>query len=200
MEVRRHLVEQDQDRSVAVEELDPVALAWRLGTGGPERRELLAFAELGGDLAPEEVLRAVSPVECCDVCRAEAAGCGDPACMRLPQLGVHREKPKADQQVGLAAAHCLLEVEDGLRRLACKPGQPERHQLLHPGGDRGPGEVGGPVALGVDQLIQLLDLVTDRNRLCVRLENAGITDGLHAQWTPRGELQGVEPGSESGRH
>ena len=63
VEVGRHLVEQDENGLVAVEELEPVLLVRRLGTAGPERLELIALAELIGDLAPEEVVRIVATVE-----------------------------------------------------------------------------------------------------------------------------------------
>ena len=70
VEVRRHLVEQDEDGLVALEELEPVLLVRRLGTAGPERLELIALAKLVGDLAPEEVVRVVAAVERRDVGRA----------------------------------------------------------------------------------------------------------------------------------
>ena len=54
VEVGRHLVEQDEDGLIAFEELEPVLFVRRLGTAGPESLELLALAELIGDLAPEE--------------------------------------------------------------------------------------------------------------------------------------------------
>ena len=46
VEVGRHLVEKDQDRLTAIEELQPVRLVRRLGAAGPERLELISLAEL----------------------------------------------------------------------------------------------------------------------------------------------------------
>ena len=79
VEVRRHLVEQDQDWIVALEELEPVLLVRRLGTAGPERLELIALAELVGDLAPEEVIRVVPAVERRDIGRVEGRRVRHPA-------------------------------------------------------------------------------------------------------------------------
>ena len=72
VEVGRHLVEQDEDRLVALEQLEPVLLVRRLRPAGPERLELIALAELVGDLAPEEVVGVVAAVEGGDAARCES--------------------------------------------------------------------------------------------------------------------------------
>ena len=53
---------------------------------------------------------------------AKADALGHPAAVRLPQLRMLGEQAEADQQVRLAAAHRLLQVEDGLGRSAGQPG------------------------------------------------------------------------------
>ena len=67
VEVRRHLVQKDEDRLLALEQMQPVGLIGRLRSGGPELPEQFALAELVGDRAPEELLRGVAPVERRDV-------------------------------------------------------------------------------------------------------------------------------------
>ena len=122
MKVGRHLIEQDEDGLVALEELEPVLLVRRLGPAGPERLELVALAELVGDLAPEEMIGVVAAVEGGDVGRLEGVDAWSmPRAVSLAQFGMLGEQAEADEQVGLAAAHRLLEVED---RLGRGPGQP----------------------------------------------------------------------------
>ena len=161
VEVRRHLIEQDEDGLVALEELQPVLFVRRLGTAGPERLELLAFAELVGDLAPEEVVGVVAAVEGGDVGRAERLGVGHATAVLLAQCGMLRKQAEADEQVGLAAAHRLLEVEDGLGRDASEPGDALADEVLHALGDVGLLEERRAVAFGSDQLVELLDLVAE---------------------------------------
>ena len=80
VEVRRHLIEQNENRLIAIEELEPVLLIRGLGAACPERLELVALAELIGDLAPEEVVWIVAAVEGSDVWRLlKAEACGIPA-------------------------------------------------------------------------------------------------------------------------
>jgi hypothetical protein len=50
VEVRRHLIEQNQDGIVALEEPEPVLFVRRLGTARPERFELISLVKLAGDL------------------------------------------------------------------------------------------------------------------------------------------------------
>ena len=47
VEVRRHLIEQDEDGLVALEELEPVLFVRRLGPAGPERPELIRLCRAG---------------------------------------------------------------------------------------------------------------------------------------------------------
>ena len=179
MEVGRHLVQQDQDGLVAVEEFEPILLVRCLGPAGPERLELLALAELIGDLAPEEMVRVVAAVEGRDVGGVEGIGVEHAAAVLLAQLGMLGEQAKPDQQVGLTAAHGLLEMEDGLRRGPASRAMPSVIRSCM------------PWVMWVfskkrchrpqrDQLIELFDLVAELDRQGVRLEFAGVADGFHA--------------------
>ena len=88
------------------------------------------------------------------------------------------EQAKADQQVSLAAAHGLLEVENRLRRGAREPRDPFADQVLHAMRDEGFLEKLAPVAFRGDQLVQLFDLVAELDRDRVGLEFAGVADGF----------------------
>ena len=89
-------------------------------------------------------------------------------------------KAEADEQVGLAAAHRLLEVEDGLRRSAREPRDALGDEVLHALRDVRLLEEGRAVALGGDQLVELLDLVAELDRQRIGLELAGIANGFHS--------------------
>ena len=65
----------------------------------------------------------------------------------LAQFGMLGEQAEADEQVGLAAAHGLLEVEDGLGRRARQPGDALGDQVLHALGDVGLLEEGRAIRL-----------------------------------------------------
>ena len=62
---------------------------------------------------------------------------GRPPQYCLAQLGVLRQQAEADEQVGLAAAHGLLEVKDALGRSAGESGHALADEVLHALGDVG---------------------------------------------------------------
>ena len=94
-----------------------------------------------------------------------------------------REQAEADEQVGLAAAHRLLEVEDRLGRGSGQPGNAFADQVLHALRDVRLLEEGRAVAFGGDQFVELLDLVAELDRQRIRLKLAGIADGFHMVFT-----------------
>src|SRR5262249_9504650 len=55
VEIRGHLIEQNEDGLTAVKKLQPVLFVRGLGAAGPEGFKWLASAKLVGNLAPEEV-------------------------------------------------------------------------------------------------------------------------------------------------
>ena len=89
------------------------------------------------------------------------------------------QETEADEQVRLAAAHGLLEVEHGLRRRAGEADDSFADEILHALGDVGAFEERRSITLAPDQLVKLLDLVTELDREGVGLELAHVTDGLH---------------------
>ena len=60
-----------------------------------------------------------------------------------------------------AAAHGLFQVKNGLRGHPCEPGDALGDEVLHALGDFGLLEKLCPLALGVDQLVKLFDLVAE---------------------------------------
>ena len=92
-----------------------------------------------------------------------------------------RQQAEADKQVGLAAAHGLLEVKDGLRRNAGEPGHALADEVLHALGDVGLLEELRAVAFRSDQFVKLLDLVAELDRERIGLKLAGVADGLHVR-------------------
>ena len=52
---------------VSPSKLQPVLFVWSLGAAGPEGFKLLAFAELVGNLTPEEVVGVVATIKGSDV-------------------------------------------------------------------------------------------------------------------------------------
>ena len=90
------------------------------------------------------------------------------------------EQAETDEQVRLAAAHGLLQVEHGLRRRPGKTGDSFADQILHALGDVRLLEKRRPITLGSDQLVELLDLVAELDRQRVRLKLAGVADGFHS--------------------
>ncbi len=170
VKIRRHFIEQDEDGLVTFEELQPVLLLGRFGTGRPERLELVALAELVGDFAPEEVVGIIAAIEGGDVGDGERIGVADSAAVVLAKFGMPGEKAEADEQVGLAAAHRLLQVEDGLGGSAGEPGDAFADEVLHALGDVGLLEEGRTVAFVVDQFIELLDLIAEFDGERVGLE------------------------------
>jgi len=63
VEVRRHFIQQDEDRLVAIEQLEPILLVGSFRPSGPKRLELISLVELIGDLTPKEVIRIVPAIE-----------------------------------------------------------------------------------------------------------------------------------------
>src|SRR5690606_3346420 len=114
VEVRRHLVEKNQDPLVASEKLDPILLIRCLRTRRPGRAELLTLAQLLSELAPEEGVRAVAAVEGRDRRSLGGAGMRNVRQVLRPQRRVLCQQTETDEQMGLAAAHRLLEVEHSL--------------------------------------------------------------------------------------
>lgn len=179
MEVWGHLVEKDQDRPVAREELEPVPFVGGLGSALPETPEPFRFPQLHGDLAPEEVVWAVAAVEGGHSGRVEFVDVGDLWAIAATQLGVTREEAEADQKVGFTATHGLLEMEGGLGRGPGQPREPLGDQVPHALGDVGPLEKSASVALQIDQLVKLLNLVAQPDLQSVGLKLAGVLDRFY---------------------
>jgi hypothetical protein len=74
------------------------------------------------------------------------------------------EKAEADEEVGLAAAHGLLQVKDGLRRCSGKARDAFTNEVLHALRGFGLLEELCAIAFGGDQLVELLDLVAQASR------------------------------------
>ena len=81
--------------------------------------------------------------------------------------------------MGFAAAHGLLEVEDGLGRDAGQTGDALGNEVLHALSDGGPAKKRGAVAFSVDKLVKLFNLVAEFDGQRVGLEVAGVADGFH---------------------
>ena len=122
---------------------------------------MLPFTKLVGNLTPEEVVGVVATVKGRDVSRLEVLGMGKTAAILLAQDGMFRQQAKADEQVGLAAAHGLLEVKNALGRGASEPGYALADEVLHALGDVRLLEELGAVTFRSDQLVKLLDLVAE---------------------------------------
>ena len=142
--------------------------------------EHVGLAELLRNFAPEEMRWAVATIESGHASGVEHRGVGIAAAILLAQGWVLGQQAEADEQVGFAAAHGLLEMEDGLRRDARQPGNALGDEVLHALRDEGLLEKRRAVALGVDQFVELLDLVAEFDRQRVGLKGAGVADGFHA--------------------
>lgn len=90
------------------------------------------------------------------------------------------EQTEADEQMGFAAAHGLLEVEDGLSGDAGKTRHTLGNEVLHTLRDEGLLEKRGAVTLGMDQFVELLDLVAEFDGQRVGLKFTGVADCFHA--------------------
>src|ERR1035441_10616755 len=121
---------------------------------------VVAPVKRGGSCAPER-----GPVQ-----RAPAVG--------FAKLGVFGEQAEADEKVGLAAAHSLLQVKDGLRGCPSEACDTLTDEVLHALRDLGLLEELGAIAFGGDQLVELLDLVAELDRKRVGLEFASISNGF----------------------
>ena len=84
----------------------------------------------------------------------------------------------ADKQVSLAATHRSLEVEDSLGRDSTQAGGSLGDEVLHALGDVGLFDELCAVALGVDPLVKLLDLIAQFCGQRVGLELAGVANGF----------------------
>src|SRR5216684_5504595 len=93
------------------------------------------------------------------------------------------EQTKPDEEVGFAATHGLLEVEHGLRRSAGETRDALADQVLHALGDVSFLEESGSIALGCDQLIELLDLVAELDGQRIGLKLTRVADGFHSMVT-----------------
>jgi hypothetical protein len=103
----------------------------------------------------------VTTVEGGDVGRLEVLDVGEADTILLAQYGVLRQQTEADEQVGLAAAHGLLEVKDALCGNASEPGYGLADEILHALGDVGLLKELAAIAFRRDQFVKLLDLVTE---------------------------------------
>src|SRR5205823_4757900 len=88
VEVGRHLIEQDEDGVATLKQFEPGVLIWGLGAPGPEGLELLAPAELVGDLAPEEVVGVIATVEGGDGSFVESRRINSSAAISLAKLRI----------------------------------------------------------------------------------------------------------------
>ena len=68
-----------------------------------------------------------------------------------------------------------------LGRSARQPGDALADEVLHALGDVGLLEERRAVALGGDQLVELLDLVAELDRQRIGLKLAGVADGFHVR-------------------
>ena len=94
----------------------------------------------------------------------ERRGVEHAAAVALAKVRVLGEQAEADEQMGLAAAHGLLEVKDGLRRGSRQARDALADEVLHALRDVRLLEERGAVAFGGDQLVELLDLVAELDR------------------------------------
>jgi hypothetical protein len=69
------------------------------------------------------------------------------------------EQAEADEQVSFAATHRLLQMEHGRRGNRREPRNALADEFLHTLRDEGFFKKGGAVAFGVNQFVELLDLV-----------------------------------------
>jgi len=134
---------------------------------------------LVGDFAPEEVVRAVAPVERRDVRALESVRVRHAPGIPRSQLRGLREEPESHQQVGLAATHSLLEMKDGLGRRSRESGDALADEVLHALGDVGLLKEGVTIAFSGDQLVELLNLVAELYGQRIRLKDTRIANGLH---------------------
>lgn len=160
MEVRRHFIEQDKYRLVAVEKVEPGFFIGGFGAGFGELAEYGGLAELRGDFTPEVVGGAVAPVEGGDLGISKAVLMRDVADQFGAIPGIFRQQAEADHEVGLATTHCLLEVEDRVVRLPCEAGDAFFQQVAHAASDEGFFEILRGIRLA-DDLVELFDLVPD---------------------------------------
>ncbi len=94
------------------------------------------------------------------------------------------EQAKADEKMGLAAAHRLLEVEDSLGRGPRQPSNALADEVLHALSNVSPLVEGRSIPFGGDQLVELLNLIAELDRESVVLKLACIADGFHARFPP----------------
>ena len=81
--------------------------------------------------------------------------------------------------MGFATAHRLLEMENGLSGNAGKASDTLSDEVLHALRDECFLEELRAVALGVDQFVELLNLVAELDGKRVGLKCAGVADGFH---------------------
>ena len=80
-------------------------------------------------------------------------------------------------------------MKDGLCRDARESGDALGDKVLHTLRDESLLKERNPVTLGVNKLVELLDLVTEFDRQCIGLELAGVADGFHGTWRLLQELE-----------
>jgi hypothetical protein len=97
VEVRWHLIEQNENGLITLKELQPVLLVRRFGTARPECFELIPLAELVGDLAPEEVVWVIAAVEGGGISAREDEGVGHSRAICFTKRGVLGEQTEANK-------------------------------------------------------------------------------------------------------
>jgi hypothetical protein len=95
------------------------------------------------------------------------------------------EQAEADKQVSLAAAHGLLQVKDGLRGCPGEACDALANEVLHALSNLSLFKELNPIAFGADQLVELLDLITELNRKRIGLDFARISDSFHFSFSAR---------------
>jgi len=95
------------------------------------------------------------------------------------------QQPEADQEMGLAATHRLLQMKDGLAGEPRQPCEALGDQVLHALGNVRFLEESRAIALGGDQFVQLFNLIAELDRQGVGLERAGVADSLHGCFRSR---------------
>jgi hypothetical protein len=114
-----------------------------------------------------------------DVGGCEARGGVHSRTIRLAEPRVLREQAEANQQVGFTAAHCLFEVKNCLRRSSRQACKALADEVLHALRDVCLLKEGRAIALADNQLVELLDLITEFDRERIVLKLAGVPYSFH---------------------
>lgn len=149
---------------VAFQQLEPRFFVRGLGSCGPIFLKHISLAQLLGNFAPKEVGGTVPAIEGSHPGRIKGKRIHVAAQIVFPEALVFCQQSETDEEVGFTTTHGLLQVENGLGGNPGQPGQVFGHEVLHPLSDEGFLEIGGPVSLGMDQFIKLLNSIGQFDR------------------------------------